>query len=202
MELGFRVWCAVAPVPGLEPRTLYMEGKHSVSELDTVPEELSLLDLRSLWELYAPRAHAKESGHFLDPRVQQAATAAVAESHGSGGSNNRILFHTSGGWKAKICSDVREWRFSSVSLCSRWLASVFLFSFSFLRCCPNSIFSQICLLFWIVAHYHDPIFNLITHSRSFLIESQSKVLEVKFQSMNSLLLLFVVLELNLGPLAC
>lgn len=131
MELGFRVWCALFPVLGLEPRTLYMEGKHSISELDAVPENLSLVDLRRLWELYAPRAHAKEPGHFLDQTVQQAAMAAVAERHGSGGSNNRILFHTSGGWKAKIFSDVREWRLSSVSLCVADGWPLFSYSLSF-----------------------------------------------------------------------
>ena len=80
-----------------------MEDKHSISELDLVPENLSVVDIR---RTLCSRAHAKESGHFLDQMVQQAAMAAVAESHGSGGSNNRILFHTSGGWKSNICPDV------------------------------------------------------------------------------------------------
>lgn len=168
---GF-VPCTLYHVQSLVPRTLYMEGKHSISELDAVPENLSLVDLRSLWELYAPRAHAKEPGHFLDQTVQQAAMACC-----SGASWIRCFWQQNSfpyfwwleGQDLFWCTGVKV--FLCLSLCSRWLASVFLVSLFFLRCCPNSIFSQICLLFWIVAHHHDPIFNLITHSRSFLIES-------------------------------
>lgn len=60
-----------------------MEGKHSISEPHPIPENLNLVDLRSLWGAYTLRAHAKESGHFLHQMVHQAAMAAIAESHRS-----------------------------------------------------------------------------------------------------------------------
>lgn len=97
--------CCLPPVLGLEPGD-FVHGRQDITELYPVPANLNLVDLRGLWGANGLRAHAGIRT-LSTTHGMSGSHGCVAESHRSGGFDNRSISHTdSGGYKSKISSNV------------------------------------------------------------------------------------------------